>query len=335
MERKVIKMGDSSLVISLPKVWVDKAGIERGGSVEVEELSTGEIVVKPKVGPPKRKAVEISPDENALGNYIIDHYIDGTDVIKISSKNTMDPKIMSLIYNTIPNLSGFEITEASSNRVTIEYLGGVMPFKKLFSRFALVITNYLGSFELAFEKDSGADVETIKKMKETDKLYYSLLRNLLMAAESVKIASDMDLRSKDAVYYALMIKNIFEMTKKVEKIDFFTTEHNKKLAGFFGSALSCHKKAMGAWNKKNRALALEGREEIEKTLRNVRSLLRNIEESPEEERSGHEFGSRVVKLKDMVVTSERELLSNTLEDIQDLFYYIDKNLEIATLNSVS
>ena len=30
MERKVIKMGDSSLVVSLPKAWVDKAGIVRG-----------------------------------------------------------------------------------------------------------------------------------------------------------------------------------------------------------------------------------------------------------------------------------------------------------------
>lgn len=335
MERKVIKMGDSSLVISLPKAWVDKAGIVRGGSVEVEELSTGEIVVKPKAEVSERREVEIPPDEKSIDGCIIDHYINGTDVIKIYSIDTLNPEIMSVVYNTIPDLSGFEVTEASSNSVKIEYLGGVMPFKKLFSRFTLIITNYLRSLELAFEKDSGADVETIKKLKETNKLYYSLLRNLIMAAESVKIASEMELRSKDSVYYTLLIKNIFEMTKKVEKIDFFTTKHNKELAGFFNSALSCHKKAMEAWVKKNRELALEGVDEIEKTLKEVRSLLRNIEENQEDEHGGYESESRVVKLKDMVVASEQVMLSNILTDLQDIFYYIDRNLKIATINSVS
>lgn len=335
MERKVIKMGDSSLVISLPKAWVDKAGIVRGGSVEVEELSTGEIVVKPKTVATARREVEISPGEKALSSCIIDHYINGTDVIKIYSKDTIDPRVMSIIYNTVPDLSGLEITEASGDRVKIEYLGGVMPFKKLFSRFTLIITNYLKSLESAFEKDSSADVDTIKKMKETDKLYYSLLRNLIMAAESVKIASEMELRSKDSVYYALLVKNIFEMTKKVEEIDFFTTKHNKKLAGFFGSALSCHRKSMEAWNKKDRGVALEGMDEIEKTLKDVRSLSRNLEEHPEEEHSKHEPESRVVKIKDMVVASEQKMVSTILNDIQDILYHIDRNLEIATVNSLS
>ncbi|MEE9565135.1 MAG: AbrB/MazE/SpoVT family DNA-binding domain-containing protein [Candidatus Hydrothermarchaeaceae archaeon] len=335
MERKVIKMGDSSLVVSLPKAWVDKAGVVRGGSVDVAELSTGELVIKPKVGVSQRREVEISPDEKSIDHCIIDNYVNGTDVIKISSRDTIDPKIMSTIYNTVPNLSGFEITEARSSKVKIEYLGGVMPFKKLFSRFTLIITNYLKSFEIAFEKDSGADVETIKKMKETDKLYYSLLRNLIMAAESVRIASEMELRSKDSVYYALLIKNIFEMAKKVENIDFFTTEHNQKLASFFNSALSCHRKAMEAWNKKNRELALEGMEEIENTLREVKSLSRNLGGNQGAEPGEGESASRVAKLKGMVVASEKEALSNTLNNLQDILYYIKRNLEIATINSAS
>lgn len=335
MERKVIKMGDSSLVVSLPKAWVDKAGIVRGGSVEVEELSTGEIVIKPKTEVSERREVEISPDEKSLGSCIIDHYVNGTDVIRIYSKDTLGPEVMSTIYDTVPELSGFEVTEASRNRVRIEYLGGVMPFKKLFSRFTLIINNYLRSLELAFEKDSGADVETIRKMRETDRLYYSLLRNLIMAAESVKIASEMELRSKDSVYYTLLVKNIFEMTKKVEKIDFFTTEHNQELAGFFNSALSCHKKSMEAWNKKNRELALEGMNEIKETLKEVKSLSRNLGETQENEHGEQGPESRGVKLKGMVAASEHVMLSNILGDLQDILYFINRNLKIATINSVS
>jgi phosphate uptake regulator len=336
MERKVIKMGDSSLVVALPKPWVNKAGIVRGGSVEVEELATGEIVVKPKTGATKRREVKIEPEEKSLESALVDHYINGTDVIKISSKGALDPTIMSNIYDTVPELPGFEITEASSNKVKIEYLGGVMPFKKLFSRFTLIVTNYLASLELAFEKDSGAEVETMKKMKETDKLYHSLLRNLIMAAESVKIASEMELRSKDSVYYALLVKNIFEMTERVEKIDFFTTKHNQKLAAFFNSALSCHKKVMESWNKKDRGIALEGMDEIEKTHREVKSLLRDVGGSqPESESVQSKGASRIAKLKGMIVTSEQEALSETLASLQEILYYIDRNLRIATINSIS
>jgi phosphate uptake regulator len=336
MERKVIKMGNSSLVVSLPKAWVNKTGIVRGGSVEVEELATGEIVIKPKTGISKRRDVKISPDEKSLGSCLINHYINGTDVIKISSGDTLDPKTMTSVYDTVPELPGFEITEASSHKVKIEYLGGVMPFKKLFSRFTLIVTNYLASLELAFEKDSGAEVETMKKMKETDKLYHSLLRNLIMAAESVKIASEMELRSKDSVYYALLVKNIFEMTERVEKIDFFTTKHNQKLAAFFNSALSCHKKVMESWNKKDRGIALEGMDEIEKTIKEVKSLLRDTGGGqPEDESIKSDSVSRIAKLKGMVVTSEQEMLLETLNSIQDILYYIDRNLQIATINSDS
>jgi phosphate uptake regulator len=336
MERKVIKMGDSSLVVSLPKAWVNKAGIVRGGTVEVEELATGEIIVKPKTGASKRREVGISPEEKSLESCLIDHYINGTDIIKISSRDALNPKIISSIYEAVPELPGFEITEASSNSVRIEYLGGVMPFKKLFSRLTLIVTNYLASLELAFEKNSGAEVETMKKMKETDKLYHSLLRNLIMAAESVKIASEMELRSKDSVFYALLVKNIFEMAKRIEKIDFFTTEQNQKLAGFFKSALSCHKKVMEAWNKKNREVALEGMDEIKKTLRDIKSLLRNIEESPPEDESvKSESLLRISKLKGMVVTSEQDMLSEALSRLQEILYFIDRNLKISTMNSVS
>ena len=331
-------MGDSSLVVSLPKAWVDKAGIVRGGTVELEELATGEMVVKPKTGAEisSKREVSISHEETSLGTALVDHYINGTDVIKISSHDALDPKIMSIIYDTVPELPGFEITEASSHRVKIEYLGGVMPFKKLFSRFTLIITNYLASLELAFEKDSGAEVETMKKMKETDRLYNSLLRNLIMAAESVKIASEMELRSKDSVYYALLVKNIFEMTKRVEKIDFFTTKHNGKLASFFKSALLAHKKVMESWNKKNREVAIEGMEEVEKTHMEVKSLLRDIDvqetgtDAPESKPT-----SRIAKIKGMVVTSEQDSLQDTLRRIQEILYFIEGNLKISTVNSAS
>jgi phosphate uptake regulator len=336
MERKVIKMGDSSLVVSLPKAWTDKAGVVRGGSVEVEELATGEVVIKPKTGKLERKEVNISPEEASLGSALVDHYINGTDLIKVSSHDALDPKIMSSIYDTVPELPGYEITEASSSKVRIEYLGGVMPFKKLFSRFTLIVTNYFSSLELAFEKNSGAELETMKKMKETDKLYHSLLRNLIMAAESVKIASEMELRSKDSVYYALLVKNIFEMTKRVEKIDFFTTEHNQKLAGFFKSALISHKKVMESWNKKNRELALEGMEEIENTKRAVNSLLRDAAGPEAKSKSVESEGvSRIAKIKGMVVTSEQEALQDTLANLSEILYYINRNLKIATMNSVS
>jgi phosphate uptake regulator len=334
MERKVIKMGDSSLVISLPKVWIEKAKVTKGNIVEVGELATGELIVKPKTTEARKKEVDIT-DQRRLDRCIIDHYINGADTIRISSEEALNPEDMEVIYDTVNNLSGLEITEASGKKVVIEYLGGgTMPFKKLLSRFSLIVTNHLKSLKTAFEENSAVEIESIRKIQETDKLYYTLLRNLITASSDVKASSEMQLKSKDPVYYTLLVKNLWEMAKLAEKVDFHDTRFNKKISYFFDKALECHRRSMEAWRKRDRDMALDTAEAVESLLmelRMARKEVANLEEAPAKEELPQ---ARMAKLKEIIVGPEQQTIENLLNTLGTFFYYINKNLNIATLSSI-
>lgn len=328
MERKVIKMGDSSLVVSLPKVWVNKAQIKRGSSVEVGELRTGELIIKPKIVKEKKIEAVLDATQRHLRKSIIDYYINGADVIKISSDKPLDPDTMGTVFDAIKDLPGLEVTEATAKGVVIEYLGGVIPFKKLFGRFALIVTNQLKSAKTAFEENSGAEIQIIKKIQETDKLYYTLLRNLVMASVSVKAATEMNLETRESIYYTLLIRNFREMARHAGSVDFQETKYNDKISYFFGRALNCHRKFLEAWKKKNRVLAWDAMDEVEEILREVRTFKKEVKE----ESSFAGMDSRIAKVKKIVVGTEIKNIRDLLETIERILYYLNRNLEIATLN---
>lgn len=335
MERKIIKMGDSSLVVSLPKPWVEKAQISKGSIVEVEEIATGELIVKPKKTKIKKNEVDIT-DLRHLDKSITDSYINGAEIIRIIPREkSIDPELMSIIYNTVNNLGGLEITEASGKKVVIEYFGGTgMPLKKILSRFALIVTNHLKSLRTAYKENNAAELETIKKIQETDKLYYTLLRNLITASSSVRAASEMQLTSKDPVYYTLLVKNLWEMAKLAENMDFYQTKYNEKVSYFFDKALECHRASIEAWKTKNRKMALDTMEKIETLLKELNVMEREITNFERESPSTDKSISRVAKVKEIVIGPEQHSLKSLLENIKEIFEYINRNLNVATLISL-
>jgi len=332
VERKIIKMGDSSLVVSLPKPWVEKAQLSKGKVVEVEELQTGELILRPKITKTKRLQVDITRCRH-LDKSIIDHYINGAEIIRIvPSDRNIDPEIMDTIYNTIRNLSGLEITEASGKKVVIEYFGGTaMPLKKILGRFSLIVTNHLKSLKTAYKENNASELETIKRIQETDKLYYTLVRNLIAASSSVKASSDMQLKSKDPVYYTLFVENLRDMAKLSSNIDFHYTKNNEKIAYFFEKALECHRASIEAWRTKNREKALETLDEIEDAMKELYVTEREITNYGENPPIERQALTRVAKVKEIVVKPEEHTIKELISDVREIFEYIKRNISIVTL----
>ena len=338
MERKVIKMGDSSLVISLPKEWTRKAKITRGSSVEIEELSSGELIVKPRMIEIKKKPVEVSPAKKYLERNIVDNYINGADTIIISSKTPIDPELMNSIYNIIQELQGLEITEASSKRIIIEYFGSPVPVKRLLTRFSLIVNNFLNALIISFRENEGTEVEAIKRMRETKKIYHILLRNLIMASTNVKVATEIELKTRDPIYYICIVKNLKEMLVQLERANFYETTYNKQISDIFEDILTCHKRATKAWNAKDRRLAQETLNRVRESRVKLESFEKDIRRarlSGGAESVGKDISqARIAKLKEAFVTQEQESIETTIEIARVVLYHLTGNLDVAALNSI-
>lgn len=337
MERRVIKMGESSLVVSLPKRWVEKAKIKRGASVEVEELPSGELVVKPKTIMAEKKVVKIDISTTPLEKTLIDSYVNGADVIIASSEKLFEPEIVDKVYKICAELQGMEITEVNSRKIVIEYYGGVLPAKKLLSRFSLIITNYLQSAAETFKDAHSGYIGVVKKIREANRVYYALLRSLVTAASNLKAASEMGLESREPLFYILLTNNFREIAKSIEETEYYETKYNQRVAYFFERALEMHKKLMKALSKKDYKAATEAMAKVDDVLKEIYPERQKIESEmlkTEERRlfiHDCKVPSLVERMKGMMAP-DPTYIQNLLKTLQAILQFTKENFEIVAMN---
>ncbi len=117
-QRKLIKLGNSSFAIALPKNWVDKSGLKKGDNIFLEENNNGEIMVSSN--PQKKnegRRIEITSEKSSdlLRKEVSAAYINGFDVVIFKGEKIKDK--IPLIKEIVENLLGFEIVEENANEV--------------------------------------------------------------------------------------------------------------------------------------------------------------------------------------------------------------------------
>jgi len=89
-QRKLIKLGNSSYAIALPKDWVDKAGLKKGDNVYIVPNSNGELIVHPTLSndsEDKEKLINIDGmSGNEIGLSIVSSYVGGSKLIRLIGK---------------------------------------------------------------------------------------------------------------------------------------------------------------------------------------------------------------------------------------------------------
>ncbi len=250
MERKVIKMGESSLVVSLPKKWTSKSKVSRASLVEVTELSSGELMIRPKIIKEEKRVVTIHSSKNLKEN-IIYNYVNGADVLEILFDSSFSNASVNEVYETFNKLVGFEITEASHEKVVAVHLGENIPPRKLLNRYSSIMANYFDSLISSFENRKENQFEKIKHVRklETEKLHYGILRNLLIAASNTKALYEMELDAKDIVYYGLLADNFRDMAGVLEGIEYLGTEYDERLLQIFEELMEIFESAVSAWRR--------------------------------------------------------------------------------------
>ncbi len=102
--RKIIKIGERSVGVTIPKEWLPLLGLSVGSSVEVS-LGTGYITIKPLniIQPRPTLTVKLrSSDENVLSRLIIAGYIEGYDMLILDTDRTLARRAFYSVAMRLP-----------------------------------------------------------------------------------------------------------------------------------------------------------------------------------------------------------------------------------------
>jgi len=190
MKRKVIKQGNGTLTITLPKKWTEEMGLKGGEEIDVEEKE-GNISVRAKKN---LKFDEISVDitnfdRTAIIFYIRYLYRNGFNTIRLRFRNSIAPHlrfqkevtVLSVISKEVSRLIGMEIIEQKQDSCLLKCVldETAEEFDKFLRRIFLLISEMNRNLILALKESDKAIFELVHENHDTATRFVSYCVRIL------------------------------------------------------------------------------------------------------------------------------------------------------------
>jgi phosphate uptake regulator len=248
--RKVQKLGYSSVGISLPKEWALSNGLKPGAVVGIVTEEDGTLRIR--AGPPEDLTVHseatIDADEwttpEALTRVITGSYIVGRNTIRVRSREELTPEHLKEVHEAVRGLTGLTIVNQGPKFVTIENFAEPtrFPIDGLLRRLHY-LTSRMERLALgALTGRADGNVEEVPRMEaEVDRLYWLVVRQLLLASKNRSIAGmigEVEPRHLlgDRVV-AITLENIGDLWEEVAAGAIPLVKGSRRIPKGFGSAL--------------------------------------------------------------------------------------------------
>lgn len=268
--RKAIKWGRSkTLVVSLPRRWIKKYGIEPDSQLHIQEGSEGFLKIMPLqiTGTPSERTATIrllEQDELTLSTILETYYVVGYDQLTIESSRRLNEPVRKILNKIVNQLPGYEILESTDRRVTIKGVSvirgqDIMEFVKMSSRTTIeMIEKLINGLRLGPDETERVANELIDDSWRQRGNYLRAQRELRKAM-TVR-PSGLKLETTyifDTAYYVLQLHNIHENIQHIAEA--LTRrqppdEQNKLAVAALNKVCDNLKKAISAFLQRNQEM---------------------------------------------------------------------------------
>lgn len=208
--RKVQTTAAGTFLVTIPKSWVAKMGLEKGGHVYME-LEDPDLVLSPvnrkRDTQSRRLNIENVLDKKMLELRIGAAYIQGHDVAEIVSKGKVLPDQKRWIREIVDNLVGVEVSEEYSDRMVLQNIVNPRLFDlddsmKRFSESSLaVLTDAIVGLK---KSDMVLAQDAYERGKQSTKLYKLLMRLALQILRNRKLRDELKVYDVDGLVARLL-----------------------------------------------------------------------------------------------------------------------------------
>ncbi len=221
--RKLQKIG-KSLFVSLPAIWIDRVKLSKGNHVEIVEQADGTLSIYPEVNQDQIRKItlqiERSDTESSLRRKIMALYVDGYNVIKLTTNTTFSIEQHDVIKHIITSLFGLELIEIASDYILIQcILTDVLSIEKMIQRIQSITLSMLtdtrnnlqGNHSSSLYKQVAFRVADVKRLSLV--ILRILRRSMLLPTQS-----DLALPPIDIVDFLRILDRILGIAKNARDI---------------------------------------------------------------------------------------------------------------------
>lgn len=291
--RRLQKIG-SSILVSLPKEWVDANNLDKSSQVEIETGQDSVSISANKETRPTKELVISYPlpkEENIVAN-ITGAYLLGYDVIEINSKSIIPGKDREKIRNSMRRLVGMEIIEEDASHINMQFLLDATTLNpaKILKRISSIALGMYDDVLNGLISDDKSNLQTLSNRDvEVNRQYFLLVRLIRSTLVDRRLANAFNLENIDVLDYrvaANVLENVGDSIVELSNFIFnfsLSKEYSKKIYDVVKDFNKIAEKSIDAFTKPDRLLAIEAismHKQYEKKLSLLRTSLGNKKQIP-------------------------------------------------------
>jgi phosphate uptake regulator len=291
--RRLQKIG-SSILVSLPKEWIDANKLDKSAQVEIETTQNN-LSIRTQQSKRPSKEIEISyplpKGENIVAN-ITGAYLLGYDIIKIIGKSPISVNDRENVRASMRRLVGMEIVDEDATNISVQFLldeTSINP-QNILKRMSSIAVGMFSDVLLSLKSDDKTNLETISNRDaEINRQYFLLVRLIRSTIMDTRLAGIFNLENIDILDYRIAANTlesagdtIVELSQSLLKSDLSKIEQ-KKLYDFAKDMEEIQTKSIDSFISNDRSLAITAIElqtNNSEKISKIRSSLENKKQIP-------------------------------------------------------
>ena len=264
--RRLQKIG-SSILVSLPKEWIDANNLDKSNQVEIE-TNQNNLSIRTQLNKRPSKEVEISyplPKGESIVPTITGAYLLGFDIIKIVGKSPISIDDRESVRGSMRRLVGMEIIDEDATNISVQFLldeTSVNP-QNILKRMSSIALGMFSDVVLALESGDKTNLETIaNRDAEINRQYFLLVRLIRSTIMDTRLAGIFNLENIDILDYRIAANTleiagdtIVELSQSLIKSNISKSEL-KKLYEFAKDIEEIQIKSIDSFVSNDRSLAI-------------------------------------------------------------------------------
>ena len=264
--RRLQKIG-SSMLVSLPKEWIDANNLSKSNQVEIE-TNQNNLSIRTQLSKRPSKEVEISyplSEGEGIVPTITGAYLLGFDIIKIVGKSSISINDRESVRGSMRKLVGLEIIDEDATNISIQFLldeTSINP-QNILKRMSSIALGMFNDVVLSIKNGDKTNLETIvNRDAEINRQYFLLVRLIRSTIMDTRLAGIFNLENIDILDYRIAANTleiagdtVVELSESLIKSNLTKTEQ-KKIHNFAKDMEEIQIKSIDSFISNNRMLAI-------------------------------------------------------------------------------
>lgn len=219
-KRRIMRLGRSSLTVSLPFNWIQETGLKKGDYLVIETEKDGSLRIMPdamvsQMETPKSYTInaDLCNAKDLLLRMIVASYIKGYDIINIASSKRIGKDNIEAIHNAELSLMGLSIVEETSSSMTLQCSinASMFPIDLAIRRlYSLFLTMGDEAIDALTNSNLELAKEAQRRERKANMMYALILRLLNQAQSNYKIAKMIGIVEVSDIMNMFAVANILE-----------------------------------------------------------------------------------------------------------------------------